>query len=219
MDHYPSRVTLFTDGVYRWSYDLDMWHNRWLLTFILKAISLLMALPALVFGVMLLREFIWHVCFGHSILEEDLLALAVIVGIWAVMILLTLIVYAISAAVMHGTWRLCFEMDETLVMLVASAKVKARNRAMATVVDAVGIAALLTGKPKVSLYSSSFALHAAGETGATRFESVRRMKLSPDHDLICLHETFGLNHICVPAEDYPFVRDFIAQRVQEKARP
>ena len=24
----PTRVTLYEDGVYRWSYDLDMWRNR-----------------------------------------------------------------------------------------------------------------------------------------------------------------------------------------------
>ena len=33
---YPSRVTLFEDGVYRWSYDMDMWHNRYLIRLIVR---------------------------------------------------------------------------------------------------------------------------------------------------------------------------------------
>ena len=31
MDNYPSRVTLGEDGVLRWSYDMDMWHNRYMI--------------------------------------------------------------------------------------------------------------------------------------------------------------------------------------------
>ena len=31
MNEYPSRVTLYDDGVYRWCYDMDMWQNRYML--------------------------------------------------------------------------------------------------------------------------------------------------------------------------------------------
>ena len=55
MNDYPSRVTLFDDGVYRWSYDLDMWRNRCLLNLILKILSLLLGIPALFILAMVLR--------------------------------------------------------------------------------------------------------------------------------------------------------------------
>jgi len=55
MNDYPSRVTLFDDGVYRWSYDLDMWRNRYLLNLILKILSLLLGIPALFILAMVLR--------------------------------------------------------------------------------------------------------------------------------------------------------------------
>ena len=47
---------------------------------------------------------------------------------------------------------------------------------------------------------------------------MRRVKQFPQYDLIDLREWFGMNQIYVDAEDYPFVRDFILERVREKAR-
>ena len=185
MDMYPSRVTLFDDGIYRWSYDLDMWHNRYMLRMILKILCVVLGIPTLLIAAMLL----------------------------------TVIIYAICAAVMRGTLRLCFEMDESAVALVQSAETKNRNSALAAVADAVEIAALFSGKSTRSLRASSNALRMANESGITPFDSVRKARPQPDHDLIDLRQIFVRNQIYVNREDYAFVRDFILERVREKARP
>lgn len=223
MDMYPSRVTLFDDGLYRWSYDMDMWHNRYLLGLIIKILCIVLGIPTLFVAVNVLKNALPFLERGMTetmlFIHGDLLSLTIISGIWIGSILLTLIIYAICAAVMHGTWHLCFEMDESAVALVQSAETKARNSTLATVAAVVEIAALFTGKSNRSLHASSSALRTANESGTTSFDSVRRVRLHPDHDLIDLREFLGMNQIYAGAEDYPFVRDFILEHVREKARP
>jgi len=223
MNDYPSRVTLFDDGVYRWSYDLDMWHNRYLLRQIIKILCVVLGIPTLFIAAMVLKTVLKHPGLARDeigfFIRNDLLALAVVGGLWLGTIILTLIVYAICAAVMHGTWRLCFEMDDSAVALIQSAAAKNRNGTLATIASAVEIAALLSGNSSHSLHSASMALRNANESGTTSFDSVRRVKLLADLDLIDLRQLLGMNQIYVNAEDYPFVRDFILERVREKARP
>ena len=43
MNDFPSRVTRFDDGFYRWSYDMDMWHNRYMLVFLIKVLGAICA--------------------------------------------------------------------------------------------------------------------------------------------------------------------------------
>ena len=223
MDMYPSRVTLFDDGIYRWSYDLDMWHNRYMLRMILKILCVVLGIPTLLIAAMLLKNVLQHHGVPGDELEfyihGDLLYLYVFGGFWIGMMLLTVIIYAICAAVMRGTLRLCFEMDESAVALVQSAETKNRNSALAAVADAVEIAALFSGKSTRSLRASSNALRMANESGITPFDSVRKARPQPDHDLIDLRQIFVRNQIYVNREDYAFVRDFILERVREKARP
>ena len=223
MNDYPARVTLFDDGVYRWSYDLDMWRNRYLLQQIVRILCIALGIPTLIIAAMVLRTVLKHPGLARDeimfFIRGDLLALAVVGGIWIGTVILTLIVYAVCAAVMRGTWRLCFEMDDSAVALIPSAAAKKRNGTLATIASAVEIAALLAGNSDHSLRSASRALRNANESGTTRFDSVRRVKLLVDLDLIDLRQLFGMNQIYVNAEDYPFVRDFILERVRENSRP
>lgn len=222
MDMYPSRITLFDDGVYRWSYDMDMWYNRYLLRQIIKILCVVLGIPTLIVAAMALRNILRHpdfLRFGIHFFHSDLLALIVVGGMWIGMIFLVLIVYAICAAVMHGTWRLCFEMDESAVTLIQSTEAKHRNSALATVAAVADIATSLSGKPSASLPTATAGLHTSAENGTTRFDAVRKARLYPDYDLIDLRGLFSMNQIYVNREDYAFVRDFILERVREKARP
>ena len=43
MRDFPPRVTLSEDGVYRWSYDMDLWRNLFMLKLVLKVLAVLCA--------------------------------------------------------------------------------------------------------------------------------------------------------------------------------
>ena len=198
MNDYPSRVTLFDDGVYRWSYDMDMWRNLFMLRHVLKILGLMCVL---VFFTML-------AAFGPRDLKP--LYIAVLFLTPAALFALTLLIYLICALWMKGNYHILFEMDEGLVMLVQSAASAQRTRSLM----ALGRFAAL-GRRSGALHA---ALGAADSVGITRFSDITSLRLYPDDDVIALREWFGMNQIYVPREDYPFVRDYILSRVPEKAR-
>ncbi len=220
MNETPSRVTLYEDGVYRWSYDVDMWRNRYILNLVLKILLLMMGIPLLCVLAMLLMKLIPLLKEGLSkdrvlfFSRDDLLVFAIIGGLLAGMILLTLVIYAVAAAVMRGRYRLCYQMDESAVALVRDpGKMKAMNT-FGAVVAAVGLAVGKTGDA-MRLGST---LAAANSAGTSRFESIHRVRILPELDLLDLREWFSMNQVFVPKEDYAFVRDFILARLPEKAR-
>ncbi len=201
--NYPDRVTRCDDGVYRWSYDMDMWHNRFMLRHVLTivcAMSVLLSLTMLA-------------AFGFRRVSPRFAALLFLIPAGALSAL-TLLIYLICALAMRGNYHLRFEMDENRIILVQTAETEERNRALATVATVAGIAAGQRNKA----YRVNATLRAAGSVGTTAFADVTRVRLFPDDDVIDLWEWFGMNQIYAPREDYALVRDFILARVSEKAR-
>ena len=220
MTDFPSRVTLYEDGVYRWAYDLDMWRNRYLLKLIMKILLLLLGVPTLLVLAMLVNTLIRLRGQGISgdhlmfFIRDDLIVLAVVGGLLVGMILLTLLIYAIAAAAMHGRLRFRFQMDDSAVALVRDADKLNKLNAFGTAVAAVGMAIGKTGD--AMRIGSTLAV--VNNVGTSKFESARRVKILPRHDLLEMREWFGMNQIFVPGEDYAFVRDFILERIPQKAR-
>ena len=201
--NYPDRVTQCDDGVYRWSYDMDMWHNRFMLRHVLTivcAMSVLVSLTMLA-------------AFGPRRVSPLFAALLFLIPAGALSAL-TQLVYLVCALVMRGNYHLRFEMDENKIILVQTAETEERNRALAAVATVAGIAAGQRNKA----YRVNATLRAAGSVGKTAFPDVTRVRLFPEDDVIDLWEWFGMNQIYVPGEDYGFVRDFILARVSDKAR-
>ena len=220
MNDYPARVTFFEDGIYRWSYDMDLWHDRYILRLVIKVLLLVMGIPTLFVLAMLLKNLIPLLKSGLPgerimfFIRNDLLIVAIVGGLLVGMILLTLLIYIIAAAVVHGKYHLCYQMDESAVALVREPRKMDALNTFGTVVAVVGLA---IGKPGDAMRIGS-TLAVAKNTGTSRFESTRRVKILPERDLLDLREWFGMNQIYVPGEDYGFVKDFILERIPQKAR-
>lgn len=126
---YPAHVTLYEDGVYRWSYDMDMRHNTFMRNLLLKVIAVIFAFPVGFFLVMFLARVLPMIVGGpfrrvpRAMMTDMLFPLLITLLIFAGAIGLTMLIYAISALVMHGNYHLCFEMDDSGVALVPSAGV------------------------------------------------------------------------------------------------
>ena len=86
MDMYPSRVTLFEDGIYRWSYDMDMWRNRYLLGQIIKILCIVLGIPTLFVAAIVVKNALLVLDQGTDkimfFIHNYLMALAVVGGIW-----------------------------------------------------------------------------------------------------------------------------------------
>ena len=126
---YPAHVTLYEDGVYRWSYDMDMRHNTFMRNLILKVIAVIFAFPVGFFLVMFLAKALPMAVSGpfrrvpRAMAADMLFPLLITLLIFAGAIGLTMLIYVISSLVMHENYHLCFEMDDSGVALIPSAGV------------------------------------------------------------------------------------------------
>ena len=202
MGDYPSRVTLFDDGVYRWSYDMDMWHNRYLLRILMKVLGMICAV---LFAFTL-------AAIGPS--RTSPTTVGILLLVYAGVPALAALIYCLCALAMGGIYHLRFEMDDSAVALIQSAATKQRNNALAAIATIAGIAA---GKPGEAL-RVGVTLRVANAAGTTALSAVRRVNAVPESDVIDLREWFGMNQIYVNAEDYPFVLEHIMARISQKAR-
>ena len=190
---FPPRVTQGEDGVYRWSYDLDMYQNPYLRNVVLKIAGIL----CLVLYLLTLTLF-----------SQDGLSLriALILGlVYLGVVLLAAAIYYICAAVMHGNYHLQFEMDENAIVLIRK---ESTQRFMNLVSDAAVMMDRRVGHN----------LQSAAQSGYTEYKQVRAMTPRPQYDAINLRELTGANQIWIPREDYDFVREYIWTHLTDKAR-
>lgn len=220
MNEYPDRVTLYEDGVYRWAYTMNMWKNRYMIRLIYKILVPLLGIPLLLVAAMAVKNGRYLLQQGipredlMSFMRGDMIPIYVIGGLLVGMLLLIEIIYAICALAMHGTWRMCYEMDESAVALVRNPKTM---QTMNTFGAVVGVIGLLAGKTS-DVARIGGTLATINETGTSRFEFASRVKRVRKYDVLDMREFMSMNQIYVPGEDYDYVRDFILSRIPEKAR-
>ena len=202
MREYPARVTRFDDGFYRWSYDMDMWHNRYMLVFLIKVLGAICAPLCALMLYWLGPEYMKPMTFL-------IMALSV-AGLYALM----LGIYAICALAMHGVYRVRYEMDGETIVLVQSSATRERNGALGTLARVANLAP--GGGGLARRVGGTLAM--AEVVGTTYFSNVTRVRPHPEWDVINLREWFGMNQIYVNAEDYGFVRDFIFEHVRDKVK-
>ncbi len=202
MNDYPSRITLGKDGIYRWSYDMDMWHNHYMFFKMLKLIGIITALciyPIMIFAM----------SSDGALLKAILIATLIVLAALAV----TALIYAICALVMHGSYRLYFEMDESAIALVRTPRTKAAIDALAAITFASGIAA---GQPGKALASGMMIGGTNQGIGITPFSSILKVNPKPQYDVIDIWQWFGGNQIYMCSEDYEFVKNFILEHKGRK---
>lgn len=200
---FPSRVTLGEDGVYRWSYDMDMYRNHFLRNFLLKLLGAIFGAALLFFLLMISGDS----RFGLSGLLWSL-------GVYAAVMLLAVAIYYIAAACMHGVYRLRYEMGEDAVMLVRKPSADQMYSNLALLAQVAGAVA---GKSSEGARVSG-AMHSAAQAGLTYFSNVHGVGEHPKWDALNLREFLSANQIWVGPEDYAFVRDYILERVPDKAK-
>ena len=203
---YTDRVIQGADGVYRWLYDMDMWHNHYLRNLMLKLMGLIFG-AICVFMVVLL-----------SINEGFSLVLTVIfLVIFATVLLLTLIGYWIAALCMKGHYRLCFDMYEDGIVLVRSASAKKAGKAVSAVSAAAAVASVATGNIPQAAMLGANAVNSS-MNAVESFSAVHKITETPKYDAINLIGIMHAFQVWIPEEDYAFVRSFIYERIPPRAR-
>jgi len=190
------RIQQGADGIFRWTYEVNLWKNAHIFYDYVKVIGITLGL---VYGLMLVIgifqadnwEVVWTMVQAF---------LCVAVGLF----LLCLMGYGIWAAVNGGRYVALFEMDDTGITHCMMKKDVKRQQIVSSIGVLVGLA---TGKPGVignSLMAASVNKWRSG------FASVRKVQALRHRDLIKVSGRLTQNQIFVEhPEDYAFVLDYI----------
>ena len=187
------RVCLCEDGKYMWTYSLNMYTNPAILLVVLKIFGILWAAA-------LLTLFVPPLLRGEtSGMLQDLKIWAIVL---AVFLAVCLLAYLIVARMYGGRYVVDFTMDEKGIehKQAASAAKKARKMAEGTF-----LAGAASGRPGVM----GAGVLASRTELSSDFSRVRRIRPFPRLHLIKVNARFSHNQVYVPAEDFPFVLDFI----------
>lgn len=199
---YPSRVTLGEDGVYRWSYDMDLYRDHSVVRKVL-----------LIMGVVFLSVLLFITAAAYSCGTLSFALLFPTLVCMAAAVLLFLLGYWIYLMVLGGVYRFRYEMDENgITSLPSEAAGKAANT-VAAVSAAAGVLGMLAGKT-VPSPARSASLACACQSGArTAFRSVRKIRQDPEKGIIRLRCLISSNQIRVGKDDYVFVCSFLRSHV------
>ena len=187
-------VWQYSDGVYRWIYEKDLYRNRFETDYVLKVMALVFGLSWVLMGGVMLAigagalpfAIVTAICLGGGLLTVGIVRL----------------VHFSSARSRNGVEVIAFGMnDDGLSQIHYDDARKAED-----VVERMLLTASATqGENPMK----------AGGYGVTLFRDVRRMALHPKDDLIDL--TLKGNYKCrvyVRPEDFVFVREYIRQRIR-----
>ena len=198
---YPDRVTRGEDGVYRWSYDVDLNWDHYLQNFFLKLMLYILGGTCLVMALVIILA-------GRPSMAW---IPAAIFGVAMVLAVLGFFGFRIAV---KDKYTVGYEMNEEAVLLVRKPAMQSAMWGAGLLMLALGAA---TGKPLRGA-TSAVAMNNAADSGLTRFRSVRKIRKYPRTDMIKLSMLIGINLVWVPEEDFETVVRFIQEHTGIPAR-
>ncbi len=198
-EYRPQAVWLYSDGMYRWIYEKDLYKNRFETNYVLRILILVFVLSWLLLMGVLLGA---GADLGNGIMAFGIIT-AVCLGGGLLTVGIVKQVHLSSARNRNGVEVIAFGMNDDGLRQIHYDDVRKAEDA----VERMLLSASATqGENPMK----------AGGFGVTLFGDVRRMELHPKDDLIDL--TLKGNYKCrvyIRPEDFDFVRDYIRQRIRE----
>lgn len=189
----PPGIERLEDGTLCWIYAQSLWSNPTILYTVLKV----MMISTLI--VMLLLV-------GLSIMEGDFdLGETLIIGggLAAGVTVLSLIGYAVFAAVSGGKYNMLFFMNDTIIVHMAMPKEKTRGDRISSAAVIVGA---LVGNPTLTGVGLA---NYGRNTMESKFANVKSIVQDRSHDLIKVRDGFEFNQIYASPAQYDFVLSHI----------
>ena len=190
----PPGIESIEDGPFYWTYSQSLWSNPTILYTVLK--------------VMLIAVLIIMLIFGGVGLTDDSFELSEILitgaGLAVGMTVLSLIGYAVFAAISGGKYNMLFIMDEDCIMHTVMPKEATQGNRINDVTAIVGV---LTGNPTLA----GMGMANYGRNSMTSsFSEVKSIVQDRAHDLIKVRTGFEHNQIYASPAQYDFVLSYIA---------
>ena len=190
----PPGIECLEDGTLCWTYFQSLWSNPTILYTVLKVMMIAVLLVTLLIGVLSVMEG------GFDLGEILMIGGGLAVG----MTVLSLIGYAVYAAVSGGEYGMLFFMNDTIIVHMAMPKEAKRG-------DRVSDMAVLVGALTGNLTLAGMGLANRGRNAMeSNFAEVKSIVQDRAHDLIKVRSGFEFNQIYASPAQYDFVLAHIA---------
>lgn len=203
MKQVTKNITLDSDGVYRWAYELNLYKNFTILFLIWK-----------IFGFILLG--LWFFMVLLEVIDDNLSLDNFIELTGGLMIfslgfgILCLLGYLLYALIMGGKYCVLFEMDDRGVHHI---QMDTQIKKVEAISILTKLAGAMAGRPGVV---GTGMLAGARTSMYTAFADVRSVESFPGRDLIKVNELLNKNQVYAEKEDYDFVLKFIRAHTRGK---
>ena len=192
----PPGIERLEDGTLGWTYSQSLWSNPTILYTVLKVMMIAVVVILLLIG-------------GLSAIEGDFdpeFFLYMTVGLIVGASILSLIGYAVYAAISGGQYNMLFFMNDDVVVHMAMPKEAKRGDRINDIAVLVGV---LTGNPTLTGMGMA---NYGRNTLESNFADVKSIVQDRSHDLIKVRAGFEFNQIYASPAQYDFVLSHIASR-------
>ncbi len=190
----PPGIERLEDGTLCWTYFQSLWSNPTILYTLLKVMGVAVLIVMLIIG-------------GIGLMEGSFEPLEMLIiggGLAVGMTVLSLIGYAVYAAVSGGEYGMLFFMNDTIIVHMAMPKEAKRG-------DRISDMAVLVGALTGNLTLAGMGLANRGRNAMeSKFAEVKSITQDRAHDLIKVRSGFEFNQIYASPAQYDFVLSHIA---------
>ncbi|MBQ8706684.1 MAG: hypothetical protein IJ523_01185 [Succinivibrionaceae bacterium] len=197
-----NRVKQDEDGIWRWSYDVNLYTDLHILFLVFKVMLIASAITSMiVFSIMLFS--------GNIGSWEDITGSLGVMGlVLGIILALSVVGYYLYALINGGKYSVRFEMSEQGIRHIQQPKQAQRNR---TVGALTTIAGVLSGRPSAAGAGMMAASRTRMHTG---FKEISRITASRSKERIILKSGFESNEVYMDGMDFDFVLDYIRTRAE-----
>jgi len=189
----PPGIERLEDGTLCWTYYQSLWSNPTILYTLLKVMGVAVLIVMLIIG-------------GIGLIEGSFAASEMLMvggGLALGMTVLSLIGYAVYAAVSGGEYGMLFFMNDAIIVHMAMPKEAKRG-------DCINNAAILVGALTGNLTLAGMGWANRGRNAMeTKYAEVKSITQDRAHDLIKVRSGFEFNHIYAAPAQYDFVLSHI----------
>ena len=198
---FSNNISKGDDGVYRWTYEMNMWKNPTILITLWKVFFIAGMFPVMVVTLL-------------SLFEEGVgAAMKTFVPMFfmmtAIMSGLVFIGYFIYTIIKGGRYQVVFEMDEKGIRHIQLKSQFKKNQVIAWIEALAGAA---SGNVTVS---GAGLLAASKSSSYSQFTKVRKIQANRRRHVIYVNESLERNQVYVTDDDFEAVRDYLISRCKK----
>ncbi len=194
---FSKNIVLCDDGIYRWSYGMNMWKNPTILITAWKVLFLGGMLPVLLVTILELFE--------QGFADAVEVFVPMFFGMIGIVTALLIIAYPIVALLNGGAYQVVFEMDNKGVRHIQLEKQFKKNQVMAMITVLAGAAAGSPGTVGAGLLAGS------KKSSYSEFKSVKKIIAKPKRHVIYVNESLEHNQVYANKEDFEQVKTYIIE--------